>query len=228
MIQVDNDIKLGETLSGSVKDNCGNVHDICAYYGRFEFILATTRLGIPICCVARRVTDKFNVAWEDNDFRDIQLMQTVCGYADRGEFGKEFDIKDNKVKVVLHVGDLLIGINPKNGLLILCIGMKDDGEIINYWCDSNFRLSQSLDIYTDIAHGVAIARGWVAKDIKEFYAFVAVDNIYSVKYVTRVGCQLRGQIVSDGVKFNVYKYTAQSRIDRARETAINNGINLEV
>jgi hypothetical protein len=224
MIGLKQDIKLGETLLGVVKDNLGNEVEVCAYYGRFEFIMCTTKIGVPICSVMVR-NDGLCIEYEDNEFRGINLSRTVRGVAAMGEFKKEFEIKGQMVKVESYIGDMLCVVNATSP--VVCMGVKDDGEIINHWCDVGYRASDSLDIYIDIIHGVAISKGWFGKGIEKFFAYIPVEQIPAIKFAVKVGCQLRGQVMGNGVKYNIYGYTAQSRIDRATETALREGIAVE-
>jgi hypothetical protein len=227
VIQFHSTPELGETLIARFKDNYGKEVEVNVFHGTFEFLLATLPNGTPVCCVARRIPGGSLMAWEDNIIRGKGLIDKACKKANKQKFNQPFDFEGFVLKVENHIGDLLCVADNLTNAIILCIAVKPNSEVLDLWFDADYRKSETADIFIDIVHGFAIARGWIAKGIKSFYSMTPIDNIPSNKYQRKVGCELKGQIFISGVKFNIYRYTAQSRIDRAKEVAFMNGIDLE-
>lgn len=225
MIQFHKSPDFGETLTGEMEDNNGKVVSYHSSYGKYEILLVTTKNGTPVGCVARQ--GDTTLAWEDNTVRGAGLLDLACKKANNGKFKREFDFHGHTLKVERHEVDMFWCHNNADNNIIICVAIKPDGEVLNFWCDADYRKSKSLDMCVDIAYGVALSRGWIAKGIDSLFSLTAIDNIPSVKYQLKIGCKLQGFVTVDGIKFGIYRYSAQSRIDKAKEVAYLNGVQVE-
>jgi hypothetical protein len=222
MIALKKDINLGVTLNGVIQDISGKDVEVSTYYGRYAFIAVTNEKGVALCSVAFRATDNFRVEWDDTN--GSGLKEKMIELADNGEFDKKFIFNNQNMKMGFSIADMLMALD-KDGHVIISVATTPEGMNCNFWCSPKYRKVKSVDIYTEIAYGVALSRGWIAKNIDVIHFLMAVDNVVANKYIKRVaGGVLIGQITKDDIKYNVYGYTKESCIERAKARVLEIGM----
>lgn len=224
---------MNSLITNVIEDKNGTKVGIYTYCDKSHIISANEMpQDSPIGGIIQSKSNQIVLAWEDNLYRGTGLLQVLNRWMLNPIANGRYYTRDNdkgidhQYSIMNYNADFIVIVRRTNNMPIACLGIKPDGENVNYWVDADFRGVKSMELHNNLVFGYVLKHGIVANGLKTIYTRTHKDNIASNKHQLRWGYKLSGVIDRDGVEYNRYEETIDDRIKLIEKLAIDNGVTI--
>jgi len=227
---IDTKQHVNSLVTNVIEDKNGVKVDIYTYCDKSHIVAANEMpKDTPIGGVIQSKSNQLLLNWEDNLYRGVGLIQVLNRWIANPVVNGKYYTRDNdkgvdhQYSIMNYNADFIAVVRRINNVPVACGGVKDDGEVVNFWIDDDFRGSKPMQLHIALAFGYALKYKIIANGIDILYTTTHKDNIASNKYQIKFGYKLVGIVERDGTEYNRYEQSTEDRIAGIKKFAMENG-----